>query len=341
MILETAVQDDKVMQDFEFESLLMGGDHSQKVKAPPIRSDYGSKDCVNLSSSTAVSRMTPFRADLHCHSTCSDGSMNPIELLNLAIQVGLNALSITDHDSIDAYTPETLAKANELELELVSGVEFSTTLDLQSIHILGYDFSLENHEIATFCEKHKIRRQKRLREILKLLTHLGMPIDEENLLQAVAESAPFRQSLTIGRPHIAQMMVNLGYVHSIQEAFKKYLGDGCSCYVQGEHITPEETIEVIHQAGGAAIIAHPHLIKEPSILKKLMKMNFDGIECYYSKFLPHDHARWLKIANQRSWLITGGSDFHGDIKPLITLGCSWIDDQHLRRLLNHDLRHTH
>lgn len=284
--------------------------------------------------------MINFRADLHCHSTCSDGTLQPIELLHHAIEKGLSALSITDHDSIDAYSPETIAAARELNLELIPGVEFSTVLDQTSVHLLGYDFSLENQEIAAFCEQHKLRRKKRYQGILKLLNAHGMPIDEEAFLRTVSETAPAGQNLTIGRPHIAQMMVQLGYVGSLQEAFKKYLGDGCSCYLQGEYVTPEETINIIHRAGGVVIIAHPHLIKNSSLLLKLLEMNFDGIECYYSKFPPKDHIRWLKIAEHRNWLITGGSDFHGDIKPLIPLGCSWIDDIQLRRLQNRDLRRS-
>ncbi len=284
--------------------------------------------------------MTFFRADLHCHSTCSDGSMRPIELLNHAVEKGLNALSITDHDSIDAYNPQTLTTAIELGLKLISGVEFSTVLNQISVHLLGYDFSLDNQEIASFCEMHKIRRQTRYRAILELLDKLGMPINEDELLNTVAHSAPERLNLTIGRPHIAQMMVQLGYVETLQEAFKKYLGDGCSCYVQGEYVTPEATIDIIHKAGGVAVIAHPHLIKDSSVLLKLLEMNFDGIECYYSKFPPKEHERWLKIANQRNWLITGGSDFHGTVKPTTPLGCSWINDTHLRRLLDRDLRCT-
>ncbi len=284
--------------------------------------------------------MSSFRADLHCHSTCSDGSMRPIDLLHHAVEIGLNAMSITDHDSIDAYNPQTLETANELGLELINGVEFSTVLNHVSVHLLGYDFSLENEDIIAFCEKHKIRRQNRYREILKLLDKHGMPIDEEVLLRTVAESGPQRQNLTIGRPHIAQLMVKMGYAGTLQEAFKKYLGDGCSCYVQGEYITPEATIDIIHKAGGVAVIAHPHLVKESFILQKLLQMDFDGIECYYSRFPPKDHERWLKIANQHNWLITGGSDFHGTVKPLIPLGCSWIDELNLRRMLDRDLRRT-
>jgi 3',5'-nucleoside bisphosphate phosphatase len=284
--------------------------------------------------------MVTFRADLHCHSTCSDGSLTPLQLLELAAEEGLNALSITDHDSIQAYTPETLARAEQLNIVLVPGVEFSTGINNTGIHLLGYNFSLQNPDVAAFCADHANRRTIRCRAILKRLANAGMPVDENELLEAVAAINPKQQNSIIGRPHIAQMMIKLGYVQSIQEAFKKYLGEDCPCYVQGEHISPEKTIEVIHKAGGVAIIAHPHLIKKTEILKQLLEMNFDGIECYYSKFPMDEHQRWVKIAKYRNWLITGGSDFHGDIKPAITLGCSWIDEEHFNRLQNRDLHRS-
>lgn len=273
-----------------------------------------------------------FRADLHCHSTCSDGSMSPIELINEAKRVELSAISITDHDSISAYTQETFDYAQKVNLDLITGVEFSTVIDGISVHFLGYNFCIKSPEIEDLCKRHKDRRTKRYQAILELLKQKKMPVSEEELLNAVFKSSTQKQNTVIGRPHIAQMMVKLGYVKDLKEAFKKYLGDGCSCFVQGEYVTPEETIDAIHKAGGVAIIAHPHLIKYPSVLKKVLAMNFDGIECYYSKFPPQDHIPWLEIAKERNWLITGGSDFHGDVKPMIPLGCSWIDAENYNKL---------
>lgn len=281
--------------------------------------------------------MIPFRADLHCHSSCSDGSLKPLELITLASKKGLQGLSITDHDTIAAYTDEFMETAKKLKLEILTGVEFSTVLNNVSIHLLGYNFSLESPEILALCEKHKKRRTDRYKAILQRLSDHGMPISEEELLKSIAASAPSAQQTVVGRPHIAQMMLQHGYVKTLQEAFKKHLGDGSPCYVQGEHISPEETIKTIHQAGGVAIIAHPHLIRDQRILLKLLNLNFDGIECYYSRFMEKDHRRWLKIARHRNWLITGGSDFHGTIKPTISLGCSWIDEEHFRRLKNRDI----
>lgn len=271
--------------------------------------------------------MNTFRADLHCHSTASDGTLTPEEIVSLAKKIGLNALSITDHDTIEAYFT-AIETARQVDLQLITGIELSSVLQGVSIHILGYCFPFPNPVLETFCSQHQERRKKRCREMLMLLSQHGMPIEEEELLQSLAH-----KKTTIGRPHIAQMMIKKGFVESLNEAFKKYLGDGCPCYVQGERFSPQETISTIHQAGGVAIIAHPHLIKEVGILKQLLEMNFDGMECYYSKFLPKEQKRWLKIAEKRSWLVTGGSDFHGSIKPNIPLGCSWINEEYFNQLV--------
>ncbi len=263
--------------------------------------------------------MNQFRADLHCHTTCSDGSMSPMEILQLAKQVGLSALSITDHDTINAYH-NIFPSAKELGIELLTGVELSTSLHNISVHILGYGFQADSEIMQDFCKKHIQRRNSRNQTILELLTKHGMPLTLQDIMPYATTA-----DNTIGRPHIATAMLNKGYVASFQEAFKKFLGEDCPCYSPGVSFSVEETIDVIHQAQGIAVIAHPHLIKNQTALNTLLTMNFDGIECYYGKFYTEQHQRWLKIAKNKGWLVTGGSDFHGTIKPNINLGCSWID----------------
>lgn len=273
--------------------------------------------------------MSEFRADLHCHTTCSDGSLSPIEILHLAKQNKLSALSITDHDTIEAYS-QALPAALELGIELLTGVEFSAAHQNSSIHILGYGYQLENLAIQDFCKRHTERRLNRNRGILDLLHKIGMPISEEELQSTSSSSS--HQKGTIGRPHIAMIMVKKGYITTPQEAFKKYIGEGRPCFVQGQTFTIEETIDVIHQAKGLAVIAHPHLIKQSHLLDILFAMNFDGIECYYGNFPAQDHKRWLKIAKKKNWLVTGGSDFHGSIKPNLNLGSSWIGKNEFQTL---------
>lgn len=276
--------------------------------------------------------MNPFRADLHCHTTCSDGSLAPIELVHLAKQSGLSGLSITDHDTIEAYATAAPV-CRELGIQLLTGVEFSTSHQGTSVHVLGYGFQIDHPAVQSLCAKHSKRRYNRNLAILQLLSKYDMPISEEELAEASGAGSDDSISHTIGRPHIALAMVKKGYVDSVQDAFKKYLAEGKTCFAQGAAYSVEETIDVIHQAKGLAVIAHPHLLKNNELLRQLLEMKFDGIECYYGNFPPKDHKRWLKIAAKKGWLITGGSDFHGAIKPHVPLGCSWIDENLFQALL--------
>ncbi|MDR3623760.1 MAG: PHP domain-containing protein [Chlamydiales bacterium] len=274
-----------------------------------------------------------FKADLHCHTTCSDGSMTPKELLYHAKKCGLSALSITDHDTIQAYQ-EALLVALELNIEMVSGVEFSSHYKNYSVHILGYAFSLDNKEIDAFCSKHHERRNKRNLVILDKLAKRGMSITEDELI-----INPEMPPHSVGRPHIAQALLRKGYVRTIREAFNKYIGEGCPCYAEGEYFSAEETIDYIHHSGGLAVIAHPHLIGDVSVIQALTSMNFDGIEVYYARFSESEVAGWLRLAHSKNWLATGGSDFHGSVKPNIALGSSWAPEETFRVLQAHYRRH--
>lgn len=281
--------------------------------------------------------MPEFRADLHCHTTCSDGTTSPEEIVRMAASIGLSGLSITDHDSINAY--EIAAPvAQELGIRLLPGVEFSSIFRETSIHILGYGFSLKSLPLRTFCQRHLERRKNRNQAILERLKKEGMAVSEHELADAKPLDASHRHH-TPGRPHIALAMVKKGYVKTIQEAFYKYLGEKGTCYVPGEPFSIEETIEIIHQSGGIAIIAHPHLIEKRSIKKQLLSMAFDGLEAYYAKFPPWEEKKWVQIAEEKGWLITGGSDFHGEHKPYITLGCAWVNEEIFNRLWLHYKQH--
>jgi predicted metal-dependent phosphoesterase TrpH len=268
-----------------------------------------------------------FRADIHCHTHCSDGSDSPLTLLHLAQTVGLKGLSITDHDTIDAYTPEFFAEARRLDIEILAGIEISSELDDASVHILGYGFNLQDQGLKEFLLSMQKRRAERNRAILKKLSARGMGISEEELLS-------FATQRTIGRPHIAQLMVQKGYVQTMRDAFDFYLREGALCYASGIKYHPKEVIDQIHRAGGKAILAHPHFIKKGGFLRKLLSLPFDGIECYYSKLDKSLERPWLKLAKEKGWIATGGSDYHGEVKPHIPLGCSWVSEVVFQRLQN-------
>ncbi len=262
-----------------------------------------------------------FRADLHCHSLCSDGSNTPEELVDLAVKIGLQGLSITDHDTIAAYTT-TLPYAKIRGLALGTGVELSCVHNNTSVHVLGYGYPPDSEKLQDFCQRHQKRRKERNSAILKKLERMSMPIYEEELPKIG----------TIGRPHIAALMVQKGYVESTQEAFQKYIGEGKCCYEQGTSISVEETITLLHTVGAKAFIAHPTLFAKAAFAKKLLELPFDGLECYYAKCAPQEEERWLRIAKDRGLLITGGSDFHGDFKQHLTLGCRWVDEETFRKI---------
>lgn len=264
--------------------------------------------------------MHEFRADLHCHSTCSDGTFSPEKLVSYAREIGLCGLSITDHDTINAYAT-ALPLAKEIALLVISGVEFSCVLDGASVHLLGYAFSLCSPAIFELCKRHSQRRKNRNLAILNRLARHGMPIAEEDLIQGHKGDMD-----SIGRVHIAQAMVNKHYVATIQEAFQKFISEGQPCFDSGEGISVQETVDCIREAGGKAVIAHPHLINDQTVINKLLQIEFDGIEVHYGRFLPAQVQRWSDIADERGWLKTGGSDFHGTVRPQSFLGSSWVSE---------------
>jgi predicted metal-dependent phosphoesterase TrpH len=271
--------------------------------------------------------MHEFRADLHCHSTYSDGTLNPEQLIELAVARGLQGLSITDHDTVSSY-PAALTLAEARGIKMFPGVEFSATQDGVSIHTLGYAFTHDHPAIVELCQEHTQRRTERNRAMLDRLAALGCPLEVSDLLAEGPQGS-------IGRPHIAMALVRKGYVENLAEAFKRYLKDGAQAYVPGPRITVERTLEVIHAAGGLAVIAHPHLIGQQNVIPKLLKLPFDGIEAYYAQFSLKQSERWLKIAEENQWLVTGGSDFHGAIKSTFPLGSSWAPQASFDILLTH------
>jgi predicted metal-dependent phosphoesterase TrpH len=262
--------------------------------------------------------MNNFRADLHCHTNCSDGTDSPERIIEHAITLGLSGLSITDHDTIEAYKT-AMPRSKEKSFSLLSGIEFSASHRQESVHILGYAFPLDSFHINDFCLRHASRRTKRNQKILHNLKKLGISVTEEELKSF--------QSTTIGRPHIALMLIQKGFVTSMKEAFQKYLGEGKPAYDSGEKISVEETIDCIHQAGGFAILAHPQLLQRSTTIRDLLAMPLDGLEGYYAKIPLEQELEWINIAKKKNWLITGGSDYHGNVKPQNPLGSSWVQQE--------------
>jgi hypothetical protein len=264
--------------------------------------------------------------DLHTHTTFSDGTFSPKELIESAKEKELSGLSITDHDTIDAYY-----HLPKIDFLIGIGAEFSCFFKDESIHILGYDFHLDHPSIKALIQKHILRRKKRNLQILKNLKSFGIDISEEELYTTFTDR-------TVGRPHIAMLMIQKGHVVDMDRAFREYLAEGKKAYAQGEMISCEETIDAIHDAEGKAFIAHPHLIKRPKIFKALLNLKFDGIEAYYAKFPQSDVDRFLAICKEKKLLFSGGSDFHGQNKVFNQLGSSFVYEEIFHQIFSRPIK---
>ena len=255
--------------------------------------------------------------DLHTHTTFSDGSFSPAALVELAHHKGLNILAITDHDTTEGFT-EAFEAAKALPLELIPGIELSTEFEGRETHILGYFIDLSNLQFQTRLERLRVTRFDRLQHILDRLHTLDVDI-------SLAEVQQIAGSGTLGRPHIARMLIEKGYVNGMKEAFERFLGARGAAYVR--RVVPEaaEIITWITEAGGIPILAHPYwegLNADETVAscQRLVEQGLRGLEVFYGAFSPRQISLNLHLARQFGLLITGGSDFHGTFKPDISLG---------------------
>ncbi len=277
--------------------------------------DFGIRivDCgIKLKNATIVEKLI----DLHIHSTASDGSLSPGDLMAYARRKGAAAISLTDHDTIEGLEA-ALAAGKEIGLEVIPGLEISAQYPGGTMHLLGYyidpsDPSL-NRELLRLQEARRERNPK----IISKLQSLGIPISFDQV-QALANGQ-------IGRPHIAQVLFQIGAVSSFEEAFQKYLAKGALAYVEKFRFSPQEAISLITQAGGIPVLAHPFTLNYPSLreLKKLVQKLKDnglkGIEVLYSEHTSNQTGDYFSLVKELNLVYTGGSDFHGDIKKDLDL----------------------
>lgn len=257
------------------------------------------------------------RIDLHTHSTESDGTLTPQELMHHAKEVGLSAIALTDHDSIQGIA-KARPVAESLDLELVPGVELSTDHEGKEIHILGYYIDEKNPEFLAKLKDFVDGRDKRNEKMTALLRKEGFDITMEQLYSEYPDSV-------ITRAHFARYLVEHGFVKNRETVFSKYLGDSCRCYVPREKITPFQAVELIRLGGGLAFFAHPVLCHMDHdrlrfFIKALKDAGLAGMEAIYSMNTPGDERNMLKLAREFDLLVSGGSDFHGSNKPHIRLG---------------------
>lgn len=255
--------------------------------------------------------------DLHVHTALSDGSLKPAEVVWLALDMGLAAIAIADHDTVDGNA-EAFAEGAQQGLEVIPGVEISCDFTPTNVHVVGLFIDPANDDLVEALAEVREYRKRRNPKILAKLAELGMPID----LDEVAAKAGGR---TVGRPHIAEVMVEKGYVADFREAFDRYLAHNKPAYVGRRRISAEEGIELIHGAGGLAFLAHPGVYALPprildNMVFKLARAGLDGVEVYYSDHLPTDTAFLKRLVDEYDLLASGGTDFHGVAKPGVELG---------------------
>ena len=260
--------------------------------------------------------------DLHVHSTASDGTLTPSEVVDRAICRSLSAIALTDHDTLrgvaEAKERAAWHKAQGHPVEVYSGVEISAAYKKKDIHILGLLVDETNELLSQTLTASVKNRTQRNYKILERFSSLGIELTMEELQEDAPDSV-------ITRAHFARTLMKKGIVASVQEAFENYVGDHAPCYVPREYITPEQAISLIRKAGGIAVLAHPLLYNLPhdelyALVERLKKAGLKGIEVYYSSNRGQDEANVKALANHFQLVATGGSDFHGAIKPNIELG---------------------
>ena len=256
--------------------------------------------------------------DLHCHSTASDGTLSPRDVVRLAGQSDLSGLSLTDHDTI-AGVREAADEARKLNLTFIPGIEISCTYPPPgTMHLLGYGIDPDSSVLHEMTQQLIDARDKRNPRIIRKLKELGVAITMDEVEQEA-------KGQVVGRPHIAAVLQRKGYVTSIKQAFDKYLGQGAAAYFDKERMSPSRALDLIKQSGGMPVLAHPIQLRTTNdaeldrVIKDLVDLGLVGIETIHS---DHDDAlveRYTRLADKYRLLKTGGSDFHGSNKE-VSLG---------------------
>ncbi len=240
--------------------------------------------------------------DLHLHSTASDGQYTPTELVRLALKKGLKVIALTDHDSTDGVQ-EALDAARGTGLMVIPGVEISTDVPGEhELHILGYHINYRYSPLQEELSKLRQSRLSRARLIVRKLARVGCPLRWEKVLALAGDGS-------VGRPHIAQAMVEAGYVDSVESAFRLYLGRGATAYVPRPKLAPQDAVRLVLDAGGVPVLAHPANVLEH--LPSLVRAGLMGLEVYYNGYEEAEREFLLGLANKYNLIATGGSDFHG------------------------------
>jgi hypothetical protein len=255
------------------------------------------------------------KADLHIHSTASDGRFSPAEIVRMAANAGLTIMALTDHDTVNGLVPALEAAAAFPALTFIPGVELSTDTAGGEVHILGYFIDYTNEEFKNSLERMRNSRADRAGKMVEKLNTLGCNIELERLKEIAGNGA-------LGRAHVAQALLEKGYITSFKEAFTKYIGHDCPAYVGREKLTPAEAVQLILKARGLPVMAHPFTALNPElVVRELKTAGLVGMEVFYAGYLPTETNNLLNMAQKYELIPTGGTDYHGiDAASEITIG---------------------
>ena len=263
-------------------------------------------------------------ADLHLHTFFSDGTFTPEELVERASKLGFAAIALTDHDTVEGCERAATACA-AAQMEFISGTELTAEHEDTEVHILAYFVDTQNQTLLTRIAGFQSVRQNRIREMVAALNKLGIPLKAESVFALANCKSP-------GRPHVARALVKEKLIGNLDEAFERYLKKGRPAWVPKTKMSALEAVELIHQAGGLAVMAHPGLNRTDEIIPDLVAAGLDGIECFHTKHSTTMAARYLEIADKFHLLVTGGSDCHGFSKNRPIIGTVKLPYEHVEKL---------
>jgi predicted metal-dependent phosphoesterase TrpH len=263
-------------------------------------------------------------ADLHLHTQFSDGTFTPEELVLYAQKNGLACIALTDHDTVEGCA-RTAAACAAVQMEFIPGAELTAEHQEIEVHVLGYFLDTENQVLLDRIAQFQAVRQRRIHEMVAALNKLGLPLRVETVFALANCKSP-------GRPHVARALVKQRLIGSLDEAFERFLKKGRPAWVPKTKMSALESVELIHQAGGLAVMAHPGLNRSDEIIPDLVDAGLDGIECFHTKHSTTMSERYLEIAEKHSLLVTGGSDCHGFSKARPLIGTVKLPYEHVEKL---------
>ncbi len=245
------------------------------------------------------------QVDLHIHSTASDGRLSPADVVHKSAKRGLTIIALADHDTIDGIIPALAAAKAYPQLRVIPCVEISTDVPHGEVHVLGYFIDYTDHELEARLDRMRHSRRGRAQGMVAKLGNLGIHIDWQRVQEIAGGSS-------MGRPHIAQAMLEKGYITSIKEAFTKYIGRDGPAYVEREKLTPAEAVKLILRANGLPVLAHPLTINDPeTMVIELKAAGLVGLEAYYNGCTADEITRLVSLAKRYNLIASGGSDYHG------------------------------